>query len=118
MDRTENPVSPEREREALEHSRNLRRAIGQADLHNDDIATAVGVSVRTVVNWTSKTAPTMPSEKYQERLRRTLPGYADAGDLVDIAIDRAELAPFRRAELKAVYARLLHEQAREDKATG
>jgi hypothetical protein len=60
----------------------------------------------------------MPSDRDQEQLRRLLPGYADQGDPVEVAIGRAELAPFRRTELVAVYQRLLHEQSREDTSTG
>jgi transcriptional regulator with XRE-family HTH domain len=108
----------DRAKEAEEHAALLRRAIGAAGLTGQELATAIGVSARTIVNWTSRVKPTMPSEKDQEQLRRLLPGYADQGDPVEIALRRAELAPFRQAEVIAVYQRALHEQALEDKRLG
>ena len=99
-----------------EHATHLRRAIAVAGLANHDVATALGVSVRTVVNWTSKSAPTMPSDRDQEQLRRLMRGYADQGDPVEVAIGRADLAIYRRSELLAMYQRLLHEQGLEDGA--
>jgi N-acetylglucosamine kinase-like BadF-type ATPase len=108
----------DRAREAAEHAVQLRRALAQAGLNNGEVAAALGVSVRTLVNWTSRSNPTLPSDTYQARLSRLLPGYADQGDPVEVAIARAELAPFRQAELVAVYKRLLHEQEREDRVTG
>ncbi len=101
-----------------EHAVFLRRAMAQAELTNGDLATALGVSTRTVVNWISRKDPTMPSDAVQERLRRLLPGYAETGDPVEVAINHAELAQFRRAELVAVYQRLLHEQALEERQLG
>jgi hypothetical protein len=105
----------DRAREAAEHAVQLRRALAQAGLNNGEVAAALGVSVRTLVNWTSRSNPTLPSDTYQARLSRLLPGYADQGDPVEVAINRAELAPYRRSELVAVYQRLLHEQSLEDK---
>jgi transcriptional regulator with XRE-family HTH domain len=101
-----------------EHATNLRRAMAQAGLNNNDVATALGVSVRTVVNWISRSQPTMPSDRDQAGLARLLPGYADGGDPVEVAIARADLAPYRRSELLAMYQRLLHEQGLEDKRSG
>jgi hypothetical protein len=101
-----------------EHAANLRRAMAQAGLNNSDVATALGVSVRTVVNWISRSQPTMPNDRDQAGLSRLLPGYADGGDPVEVAIARADLAPFRRSELLAMYQRLLHEQGLEDKQLG
>lgn len=80
---------------------------------NGDIATALGVSVRTVVNWISRSDPTMPSEAMQDALKRLLPGYADQGDPVEVAIQHAELAQHRRSALVAEYQRLLHEEELE-----
>jgi hypothetical protein len=92
--------------------------MAQAGLNNSDVATALGVSVRTVVNWISRSQPTMPNDRDQAGLSRLLPGYADGGDPVEVAIARADLAPFRRSELLAMYQRLLHEQGLEDKQLG
>lgn len=111
MSRTKDP-------NVSDHAAALRRAMVLADVRQDDVATALGVNKRTVVNWTSRTNPTMPSETDREKLNRLLPGYAHQGDPVEAAIALAELAPFRQAELVAVYKRLLHEQALEDKALG
>jgi hypothetical protein len=108
----------DRAEEAAEHAAHLRRAIALAGLNNGELAVALGVSVRTIVNWTSRSNPTMPSGRIQEQLRQLLPGYADHGDPVEVAIGRADLASFRRSKLLAMYQELLHEQAREDKATG
>jgi transcriptional regulator with XRE-family HTH domain len=96
----------------------LRRAMAQAGLNNGELAVALGVSIRTVVNWTSRSNPTLPSDRILEQLRTLLPGYADQGDPVEVAIGRADLAAYRRSELLAMYQRLLHEQGLEDKATG
>jgi hypothetical protein len=101
-----------------EHAANLRRAMAQAGLNNSDVATALGVSVRTVVNWISRNQPTMPNDRDQAGLSRLLPGYADGGDPVEVAIGRADLAAYRRSELLAMYQRLLHEQGLEDKRSG
>jgi N-acetylglucosamine kinase-like BadF-type ATPase len=101
-----------------EHAANLRRAMAQAGLTNGDVATALGVSVRTVVNWISRNEPTVPNDRMQAALSRLLPGYADGGDPVEVAIARADMAPFRRSELLAMYQRLLHEQGIEDKNAG
>jgi hypothetical protein len=60
----------------------------------------------------------MPSEKDQQILRRLLPGYADQGDPVEVAIMNSELPAFRRSKVLAVYQEQLHEQAIEDRATG
>lgn len=88
--------------------------MAQAGLSQADVATALGVSTRTIVNWVSKSNPTAPSDKQQERLRRLLPGYIDGGDPVEVAIRHAELATFRQSELIAMYQRLLHDEALED----
>jgi transposase len=53
-----------------EHAANLRRAMAQAGLNNSDVATALGVSVRTVVNWISRSQPTMPNDRDQAGLSR------------------------------------------------
>ena len=108
MSRTKDP-------NVSDHAAALRRAMVLADVRQDDVATALGVNKRTVVNWTSRTNPTMPSETDREKLNRLLPGYADQGDPVEIALGHADLAPFRRAALIAEYQRHLHEQALEDK---
>ena len=100
--------------EKTEHAIQLRRALAQAQLSNGDVALALGVSGRTIVNWTSKTNPTMPSEKDQERLRRLLPGYDNAGDPVEVALSKTELAPHRRTEVLLAYQRALHDQMLED----
>ena len=101
-----------------EHATNLRRAMAQAGLNNSDVATALGVSVRTVVNWISRSQPTMPNDRDQAGLARLLPGYADGGDPVEVAIARADMAPFRRSKLLAYYQELMHEQGLEDKRSG
>lgn len=101
-----------------EHANSLRRAMAQADLTQRDLATALGVSIRTIVNWTSRTEPTMPSGSHQARLARLLPGYSDGGDPVEAAIKGAELAPYRRTELIAAYQRLLHEERMEQARRG
>ena len=100
--------------EKTEHAIQLRRALAQAQLSNGDVALALGVSGRTIVNWTSRTNPTMPSEKDQERLRKLLPGYDQAGDPVEVALNKSELHPYQRTELIAAYQRALHEKAIED----
>lgn len=97
-----------------EHALQLRRAMAQAELSSKDVALALGVSERTIVNWISRTAPTMPSDTYQEKLRRLLPGYADGGDSVEAALARTELSQWRRAAVIAEYQRHLHEQTMED----
>lgn len=97
-----------------EHATLLRRAMAQAEVTNGDLATALGVSTRTVVNWISRSDPTMPSEVLQEKLRRLLPGYVDAGDPVEVALNRAELSAWRRSTLIAEYQRHLHEHQLEE----
>jgi transcriptional regulator with XRE-family HTH domain len=105
----------DRAEQAAEHAVQLRRALAQAGLNNGELAVALGVSIRTVVNWTSRSNPTLPSDRILEQLRTILPGYADQGDPVEVAVARAELAPFRRSKLLAMYQELLHEQSLEDK---
>lgn len=100
--------------EKAEHANHLRRAMAIAGITNAQLAAALGVSTRTIVNWTSRTDPTMPSDLMQENLRRLMPGYVDAGDPVEVAINHAELAPWRRAAMIAEYQRHLHEQALEN----
>lgn len=107
-------MSRSKDPHAAEHALHLRRAMAMAGLTNGDLSMALGVSSRTIVNWISRKDPTMPSDKLQEQLRRLLPGYADRGDPVELAVTQTDLAPFRQAELVAVYKRLLHEQSRED----
>lgn len=97
-----------------EHAAHLRRAMAQAELTNSDLATALGVSTRTIVNWTSRSQPTMPNDRLQANLAKLLPGYADQGDPVEIALRHSDLASWRQAALVAEYQRHLHEQARED----
>lgn len=92
-----------------EHAVALRRAMAVAGLNNGDVATALGVSTRTVVNWTSRSDPTMPSEAIQEQLGKLLPGYADLGDPVEVAIRNSELPPHERTALIAEYQRRLYE---------
>lgn len=99
-----------------EHAAALRRAIALSGERQDTIASVIQVDKRTISNWTSRTKPTMPKEADQAKLNRLFPGYADQGDPVEVAISQAELAPFRRAELVAVYQRLLHEQSREEQS--
>ena len=104
-----------------EHAAHLRRALAQAGLQQIELADALGVSKRTVVNWVSRDQPMMPTEKMQLAIGRLLPGYdrdGSYGDPVESAIARSGLAPFRQAEMVAVYKRLQHEQAREDASTG
>jgi hypothetical protein len=92
--------------------------MAQAELTNSDVATALGVSTRTVVNWISRSNPTMPIDRMVETLRRLLPGYSEQGDPVEIALRGADLAPWRQAALVAEYQRHLHEQALEDTRLG
>ena len=104
--------------DSTEHAVMLRRAMAQAEMDNGDLATALGVSTRTVVNWISRTKPTMPNDRVIENLRRLLPGYDEAGDPVEVAINRAELAPWRQSSLIAEYRKHLHDQHLEDDRFG
>lgn len=100
---------------AKEHSIKLRRAIAVAQLTYADLAVALGVSPRTITNWTSKVNPTLPKDRDLEKLARLLPGYAESLDPIESAIRTStELAPFRQSQLIAEYQRLLHEQGLED----
>lgn len=103
--------------EQARQAKSLRRAMAVAGLTNHDLATALGVSPRTITNWRD-TSGTMPNEAYQESLRQLLPGYGDEGDPVEVALARTELDPWRQTDVLAVYKRHLHEQSREDKALG
>lgn len=102
-----------------DHAAALRRAMVMGDVSPTDLATAVGVSKRTISNWTSRTAPTMPSDTDLLRLDRIFPGYsADRGQVEAVIAQAEELSTWRRTELIAHYQRLLQDQAREDAAVG
>src|SRR5688572_11274014 len=91
-----------------QHAELLRRAIRQAGMRNADPADALGVSIKTVGNWISKTNPRMPRETEIENLRRLLPAYDDGGDGVEASIAKSELAAWRQAALIAEFRRHLH----------
>lgn len=61
--------------DAIEHAAHLRRAMAMAEMKRKDLADALGVPERTIVNWTSRSIPTLPSALHRERLRQILPGY-------------------------------------------
>jgi hypothetical protein len=106
MSRTKDP-------NVSEHAVALRRALAVSGVTQDAVANALGIHKRTVVNWMSRTQPTMPSEVHQEQLNRLFPGYANQGDPVEAAIMNSELPAFRRSKVLAAYQEQLHEMARE-----
>lgn len=95
------------------HALLLRRAMRQAGMTSTDVATALGVSKRSITNWISVNDPVMPREAEREGLKRLMPGYDTAGDGVESAISRSELAAHRKAALIAEYQRHLYEQGRD-----
>jgi transcriptional regulator with XRE-family HTH domain len=95
----------------VEHGLRLKAAMAAKRLARDDIATATGVKVRTVTNWTS--GATMPSDRERAVLRRLLGDYDDPGDPVEAAIWASRLTEDRGHVVLGVYKRELRQQDEE-----
>lgn len=101
--------------EKSEHAKLLRAAMTERGLRARAVADFVGVSSRTVGNWISRSAPTMPGIEDRAALRRLFPGYDQDGDPVEVALRASELHEWRQDAVLSVYKRNLHEQ-REERA--
>lgn len=105
--------------ETRRHADALRRAIAEAEVERghgvvrQEIMAATGKSYRAVGYWTSPTSPKMPSAADRAHLRKILGPYDAAGDPVEVAIRRSELAAWRQTDVIGTYQRHLHEQRRE-----
>ena len=98
--------------ERTEHAVRLKTALLRAGLDRVTVADAVGVSKRTITNWTSGT--TMPNTAERAALSRLLGDYTAPGDHVEQAIRTSQLTEDRQYLLLSTYKRLLREQADED----
>lgn len=95
----------------VEHGNLLRRAIAAQGLDRQTVADAVGVSVRSITNWT--TGANMPPERARAALVRLLGDYAAAGDPVEAAVRGSELVQWRQNAVITEYQRHVYEQQRE-----
>lgn len=102
--------------EKAEHGRRLAAAMARARAGRQVVADATGVKPRTVTNWT--TGATMPSGQEMAALENLFPGYADAGDPVEVAILHSDLTEDRRHVVLGTYKRLLREQSEGGSAVG
>ena len=102
------------EQDKQAHAEALRKAMGAKGLDQATVASLVARSKRTVGNWTSRTNPTVPTEREREILRRALGPYDTQGDGVEVALAQSELTEDRRYEVLALYKRLLRQQAMEE----
>lgn len=96
-----------------EHAAALRQAMAEQAITPQALADLTGASYRTVGNWTSRSKPTMPRPEDRARLRRLLGNYDAAGDPVERAVRRSELAEWRQDAVLSAYKRNLHEQRAE-----
>lgn len=96
-----------------DHAQLLRDALARAGLDKDDLALKLGVSARTVNNWTSRTSPTLPSEKDRGRLRSELGRYDMPGDPVEVAVRSSQLVEWRQDAVISEYKRHLYQQREE-----
>lgn len=94
-----------------EHGARLERAMSEGDKTRGDVADVVGVSVRTVTNWTS--GKTLPTGRERASLRKLFPGYDAPGDQVERAVRESRLTEWRQDSLIGEYKRHLHEQRGE-----
>lgn len=97
--------------ERADHGPLLKAAMARRGYGRKDVATYVGVEVRTVTNWTSGT--TMPSDRQLVKLREMLGDYDVAGDPVEVAVRSSELVKWRQDDVLTRYERNLYEQRRE-----
>lgn len=97
-----------------EHAAMLRAALeASPDVTRQTISDATGRGYRTVSNWISRKAPTMPSGEERAMLRRLLGAYDSPGDAVEKAVRSSELIDWRQDAVLSVYKRNLHEQRGE-----
>lgn len=96
--------------EKLEHAARLRAAIAVKDLDQEEIAEAVGRGRRTITNWTSRTNPTMPSDRERAILRRLVGDYDNPGDPVEVAVRQSELEDWRQDLVLSEYKKNLGQQ--------
>lgn len=102
--------------EKAEHAVALREAMARAGHDKRTVADYVNVSLRTVSNWTSRKAPTMPSEGDQAKLRQLLGRYDVPGDPVEVAVKGSALVEWRQDAVISTYKRHLYEQRGEERA--
>lgn len=97
-----------------EHAARLRAAIARRGVEQEVIAEAVGRGRRTITNWTSRSNPTMPSDRERAILRDLLGDYDNPGDPVEVAIFESELTEDRQYDVIGYYKRALREQRQEE----
>lgn len=100
--------------EKAEHAQALRMAMSERRMRNQALADLLGVSYKSIQNWTSVKHPVMPTPTARADLQRIFPGYElNVSSPIEAALANTNLAEWRKRAVLAEYERHVYEQARE-----